>query len=403
MFNHFRKRFFILFLFSVMCSAAKAYDEDRTVDRITLDKENFLDIKAYQPRKSLDYQWYDSLNGARIYGGSLDQDRLYLLSGFKFQSDLSNYVTTRIHADQEDFLAVEPYPLPQLEIETFPWAGKLGVSLLGAAAYDKRQADLGGAITWGRQPWNYTRLAWLKVDAMYNRKNSFDESYYSQDPTTTQLQGAYLLAGKHRLRYSLAVDSPSTLITPQTQGVFQQKGYRYELLYDYRLDKQYIVGSTVHGFQKHKSVDQTAQHQSQDTIFTSIDVYWANLDRAREQRIGLQFDGINSDFLDYLDASHSIAYSLQTLQLYGSQHLPYGPHTAWDFGVYLGWAMENKNYATAGLANEDNNSFQGKFRTGFEYHSLDRKSVLLLNFSLELDNLFQSPLNGGSASFQKVF
>jgi hypothetical protein len=199
------------------------------------------------------------------------------------------------------------------------------------------------------------------------------------------------------------VDTASTLTTPQNQGAFEQKGYRYRLLYDYQLDSQHIAGTTVHGFEKHKSVDQTAQHQTQDTVFSSIDLYWANLDREWEQRIGLQFDGINSDFRDYIDISRSIEYSLQTLQLYATQHLPYGPHTAWDFGVHLGWAMEDKIYPTGSNANEDNNSFQGKFRSGFEYHSTNRKSVLILNLSLELDNLLRSPLNGGSASFQKVF
>jgi len=390
----------------IICSSAWAYDDAKTVDRIILDKENFLDIKAYQPHKSQEYQWYDSTNAIRVYSGSLDQDRLYMLSGFKFQSDLSDHVTTRIHSEQEEFLAIEPVPLPQMEIEVFPLGNELGVSLLGTAAYDKRQADLGGAVSWGRQPWNYTRLAWLKVDAMYNRKNDFDSSYYSTDPATTQLQGAYRLAGKHRIRYSLAVDSASALVTPQSQGQgqreFRQKGYRYNFLYDYQLDSGHVAGTSIHGFEKHKSLEQPAQHQSQDTLFTSIDVYWANPDLNRERQIGLQLDRISSGFLDYIDAGNSIDYSLKTVQLYGTQRLPYGPHTAWDFGVYLGWAMEDKIYATA-RANEDNNSFQGKFRTGFEYRSLDRKSVLSLNFSLELDNLLQSPLNGGSASFQKVF
>lgn len=403
MIKTFSKTVFIASLVCMTCSTAKAYDDARTVDRIILDKENFLDIKAYQPRKSLDYQWYDSTNAARLYGGSLDQDRLYLLSGLKFQSDLSNFVTTRIHTEQEDFLAIEPYPLPQLEIEVFPMGNDLGFSLLGTAAYDKRQADLGGAVTWGRQPWNYTRLAWLKVDAMYNRKNDFDQSYYSTDPTTTLLQGAYAVSGKHRIRYNLAWDSASTLKTPQTQGMFQQNGYRYHFLYDHQFDSRHIVGTTIHGFGKHKAVDQTAQHQTQDAVFTSVDIYWANLDHQWEQRLGLQYDRINNGFYDYLVANNSIDYSLKTIQLYGTQHLPFGDHMAWDFGVHLGWAMENKIYSTVNNTNEDNNSFQGKFRTGFEYHSLDRKSALILNFSLELDNLFQSPLNGGSASFQKVF
>ena len=394
---------FLLPSIFILTSPAWAFDDDTSINRISLDKENFLDIKAYQPRKSLEYQWYDSTNGARVFGGSLDHNHLYLLSGFKFQSDLSEYVAVRIQAEQEVFYAIKPFPLPLLEAQVFPWAKNLGISLLGTAAYDKRQADLGVALSWGRQPWNYTRLSWLDVDATYNRKNDFDESYYTKNPTTTKLEGAYQLYNKHIVRYSLAVDSPLELITPETLGTFKQEGFRYYLLYDYRFSHTQLVGTTVRGFNEEKSSAQTVLQQHQKTVFTTVDMYWADLNRDKERRLGIQLDSINNQFNDAVNADNSLEYSLDTLQLYATQRLPYGPHTAWDFGVHLAWAMEDKKYLPPEIKDEQHDSFQGKFRTGFEYFSLDRNTVLMINLSIELDDLFKSPLNGGAAGFQKVF
>jgi len=380
-----------------------AFDDDKTINKIILDKENFLDIKAYQPRKSLDYQWYDSINGARVFGGSLDHNSLYALTELKFQSDLSQYVTTRIQAKQEVFYAIKPFPQPVLEIQVFPWAKNIGVSILGTTPYDKRQADLGVAVSWGRQPWNFTQLRWIKVDSEYNRKNPFDDSYYNENPTTTELEGAYKIQTKHIIRYSFSVDSPLEFITPEIDGTFKQKGYRYNFLYDYQLNDQKLVGITARGFKEEKSSDEIDLHQDQNTTFTSIDVYWADVNPDKERRLGLQIDTLNNRFNDHIDAGNSLKYSLDTLQLYGTRRVPYGAHTAWDFGVHLAWAMEEKLFTPPESADEQNDSFQGKFRTSFEYFSLDRKSALQLHMSFELDNLLKSPLNGGGASFQKVF
>jgi hypothetical protein len=380
-----------------------AFDDDRTINKISLDKENFLDIKANQPRKSLQYQWFDATNGARVFGGSIDHNHLYVLSEYKFQSDLSKYLTTRIQSNQEVFYAIKPVPFPILDIQVFPWAKDIGISLLGTTPYDKRQADLGTAISWGRRPWNFTRLSWIRVDSEYDRKNDFDDTYYRKHPTTSELEGAYIIQNKHIVRYSIALDSPLEFITPQTQGNFKQQGYRYDLLYDYQLNQQELVGITFRGFQEEKSSDDTELHQDQNTVFTTVDVYWADLDRDKERRLGLQLDALNNRFNDYVDAENSLEYSLETVQLYGTHRFPYGPQMAWDFGVHLAWAMEEKLFTPPASADEHNNSFQGKFRTSFEYFALDRKSFFAIQLSLELDSLFKSPLNGGGASFQKVF
>ncbi|WP_455212250.1 hypothetical protein, partial [Kaarinaea lacus] len=214
---------------------------------------------------------------------------------------------------------------------------------------------------------------------------------------------AYILQNKHIIRYTLALDSPLELITPETQGTFKHEGYRYDLLYDYKLNQQELVGITIQGFKQEKSSEESGLHQDQNTTFTTIDVYWADLDPDRERRLGLQLDALHNEFNDYLDENNSLEYGLDTVQLYGTQRFPFSLHMAWDFGVHLAWAMEEKQYSPPARTDEQNDSFQGKFRSGFEYFSLDRKSVLQIHLSIELDKLSRSPLNGGGASFQKVF
>ena len=112
-----------LFL-AVVSSAASAFANDYEINDINLNEENFLDIKAHRFRKSLDYQWYDSNNGWRMNGASLDGDLAFLQTELKLQSELSDYLNVRLELEQEVFYASKDAPLPTVEVELYPWGGK---------------------------------------------------------------------------------------------------------------------------------------------------------------------------------------------------------------------------------------------------------------------------------------
>lgn len=388
----------------VVNDAAWAFDDDKQINKVNLSPENFLDIKAYSFRKSLQYQWFDALSGWRINGGSLDGDRSYVFTDLKLQQELSKYINARLEIQQEVFYATKPSLLPLLELEVFPWAKIFGVSLLGTAAHDKRQSDLGFALTYGRRPWNYIRYSWLSVDHFYNEKNDFDESYYTEKPESMKLEGAYKKDKQYKLRFSAARDTPLELVLPEQDGLFTHQADQLRLLFDYFVNDYSIVGTTIRGFEVDKSLVQTDQNQSQAINFLSLDVYWVTgLKQRYEIKIGTQYDQLNNELSDYVNASLNQTYIMQTLQFYGTTYHSYSTHMAWDLGLYMGWVNEKEDFQSADKQDISYDGFQAKLRTGWEYHSADNKNSLLINITFNLDDLINDPTDGGGLSFQAVF
>jgi len=122
-----------------------------------------------------------------------------------------------------------------------------------------------------------------------------------------------------------------------------------------------------------------------------------------ELRLGTQYDQINNDIRDLITTSNDLDYYMKTLQVYGTAYHPFNEHMAWDLGLYIGQAKEEQNYLLDPVRNTLNDDIQAKFRMGFEYSSSDGRSAVQFNISLNVDDLFNDPGDGGGISFQTVF
>ena len=395
-------------------SVVFAFDNDYEINDINLNEENFLDIKAHRFRKSLEYQWYDSNNGWRMNGASLDGDLAFLQTEIKLQSEVSEHLNVRLELEQEVFYADKDMLLPTVEVVLYPWASStgtgdswtddIGFSLLGTPAYQKSEMDVGAAVIVGRRPWNYTRLEYVDIDSMYNEKNSVDNSYYNTQPWSLKLHGAYQFGQHYKFRYSLKREDDLELIDPDTSGRFTYKGNEYSLLLDYLPTPESVIGITLDGFSLDKSKAFTGYDQQQATDYISADIYWVNgMGQAYEIRVGSQYDYITNSLRDYVDQNNDLEYHMSTLQLYTSAYHPFNEHMAWDLGLYVGDVEEKQNYLYDNSRDTLNEGIQAKLRMGFVYSSTDGHSSLQFNVSLNMDDLIDDPGDGGGISFQTVF
>jgi len=264
--------------------------------------------------------------------------------------------------------------------------------------------DLGVALIWGRRPWNYTRFEYLDVDALYNEKNSIDNTFYSKKPKAMTLNGNYQFGGQYKLRFSISRDKPLEFIDPDNSGVFKHEGSDYFLLFDYQPAADSVIGITVNGFTLDKSSSQTGQNKQQATDYISADVYWVEgMGKLYELRLGTQYDHITNDIRDFITISNDLDYFMKTLQVYSTVYHRFNEHMAWDFGLYIGQVEERQNYLRDNSRNTINDSVEAKFRMGFEYSSSDGRSSLQFNLSLNADDPFNDPGDGGGISFQSVF
>jgi len=389
---------------SLITQPAFAFDKDFEINDINLNEENFLDIKAHRFRKSLEYAWFDSNSAWRITSASLDQDLAFVQTELKLQQELSEYVNIRLEMAQEIFYADKELPLPVTEVEIYPWAGDIGFSVLGTPTYDKRDLDLGVAVIWGRRPWNYTRFEYVDTDMLYNQKNVNDNSFYTTNPRTMKLEGAYQFDEHYKLRFHVKQETPLERVDPDISGLFKYEASDYFLLFDYQPTSDSVIGITLNGFTLDKSRSETGQNQQQATDYISADVYWVQgMGKQYELRLGTQYDQINNDIRDLITTSNDLDYYMKTLQVYGTAYHPFNEHMAWDLGLYIGQAKEEQNYLLDPVRNTLNDDIQAKFRMGFEYSSSDGRSTVQFNISLNVDDLFSDPGDGGGISFQTVF
>lgn len=387
-----------------LSTQAFAYDNDTQINNINLNPENFIDIKADRLRKSLELRWDDIISGWQMTGGSLDADRLFLDTDIKLHHDLSDSIFARVQIDQEYFYARQPFAPPQIDLGGYPFDIPIGISVLSTFAYDKRQFDLGGAVILGHRPWDYLRFAWTRVDTKYNEKNDFDDSHYSEKGEILNLEGAYRLSNRFKLRFSFIKDTPLKFITPENNGIFKHKKNQYKLTLDYKRKEKNHMGVAVKGFDLEKSKQTDNENRQQHTRFNSVEVYWLdNINLEYELTVGAQMDYIKNRFADRLNNNDSLHYQMQTWQMYSILHHDYSDHQGWDLGLYISHVDEKEKYDTTVRSDKALTQIESKLRTSWQYKSLDEKSVLLIHISFNLDDLKGDPTDGGGMSFQHLF
>jgi len=382
-----------------------AYHDDKIIDDIHLFDETFLDINSNDFRKSLDLVWLDTLSGWRMGGGSISTDYLFLQTHLKLNHQLSEKFELGLDLEQVDFYSQANVETPLLYMDVYPFAAAdIGLSFLGTAAVDKRQSDLGFAVTIGRRPRNYIRLSWLSVDHYFNEKNSIDDAYYQKSGDQFLLQGSYLPASQWRIFFDLEKRTPIDFIFDNQISRFQSEFYNYRIGVIHHIDRDQFAGVNARTMRYVKSLAETASDESQDVDYQMLDMYWVKvIDRESELTVGLRYDDFNEQFYDRQNPANDYNYQLETLQAYLSLHHDYVIHQAWGLGVYAGWSERGKRYPAAANQDEVNDGVQAQLRVSWEYHSADKSSRLVFNFGLNLDDLSNDPGDGGGIYFQTQF
>lgn len=386
--------------------SALAFDDDRTISNIHLKDESFLDINAHQFRKSLDLLWLDTTNGWRATGGSVSTDRLFLYNEFRFYKQLFDAVAFGMRFEQENFYARKPTPLPLIFIDVYPQPEhNVGVSIVGTPAYDKRQSDMGYAITIGRLPTNYSRLTWLKVDKYYNEKNEFDDSYYDRFAETWMLEGTYKTGREWIVHYDLKKDTPSDFIYDNQSSRFRHKSHDYKFSLVYLQSKQRFTGINIRSLNTDKYLLETPNNEGQKVDYHMLDLYWLDLgfDGNRELTLGFRYDSFKERLRDYLVSTNSYDFRLTTWQAYATLLNGYTLNQAWELGLYLGWSDRYKQYTANTRYEFDDEGIQAKLRTSWQYQSVDRSSALVITMTFNLDDLIDDPGDGGGIYLQTRF
>ncbi len=384
---------------------ARASHDEKTIDDVRLYDETFLDINANAFRKSLDVAWLDTLSGWRMGGGSTATDYLFLQTHLKLNHQLSETFNFGLDLRQDDFYTSKPLEPPLIFADVYPFKSTdIGLSFLGTAMVDKRESDLGFAITLGRRPRDYLRFSWLSMDHYYNEKNGLDDSYYQEPAEKMMLEGLYNI-GKHwELYFDLVRQTPSDFVVDDQVTHFENEFYNYQMSVFYHFGPHQFAGINLRAMNKVKSLFDTASSDVQEVDYQMADIYWVKgAGREYELTLGLRYDDFDEQFRNLQNQADDYDFKLWTTQAYSALYHSYSVHQAWDIGLYMGWSERDKIYLASTNPDDLNEGVQAKLRGSWEYHSADRKSQLVFSFSLNLDDLVDDPTDGGGIYFQTLF
>jgi len=398
----------IVVLWGILCwgkAELWAFDNDRTINTPDFLEENFMDIKSYQLRKSLDDQWHETDKGWRSVFGSLGPDLMYVLLELRFRQPVSKILTVSYELQQEGFYA--PKPVRQLLDFQFHLGGPYHVSFIGMPFYDKRSADLGMALTLGTRPWNYLRVSHLEQDVYYNEKN-FEEDRYETEPVEDQWEGAYRFSPKWRGRFRFRQDRAMEQSFPLKGLTFKHKGLEGQAILDYHYAERSLVGTRYRGFDFRKShLNPTSpsprQHRKQHVQYLSHEVYWIRPVAKDELTLGGQLDRFGNRLRDLNDVNKSFNYLMETWQAYGIWLQRWKRDMNWEYGFYLGQVHESEKHLTGVRQDKGGKKMEAKLRVSWEWFSPDNKSTVLLSSTWNIDSIPKDFWDGGALGYQTTF
>jgi hypothetical protein len=386
-------------------NASLAFDDDRVISDVHLFDETFLDINANAFRKSLDLVWYDTLSGWRMGGGSTSTDRLFLHTHLKVNHHLSEKFYLGFDLEQDDFYAKKPLQPFLLFADVYPFSSTdIGFSFLATTSVEKKESDLGLALTFGRRPTNYLRLSWLSTDHYFNEKNGTDGAYYAEPGDTLMLQSSYMLTDHWDLHLDWKRHTPHDYVFDDQISRFKNESYNYKTTIIYHFTQHRFAGIDLRAMNDTRSLLDATSDGAQDIDYQSLNVYWANgVEQDYELTIGLRYDDFKEIFRDRQNQANDYNFQLWTVQAYSALYHDFSTHQAWDLGLYVGWSERDKIYLASSLPDDINEGVEAKLRTSWEYHSADKVSRLLLSVSFNLDGLIDDPTDGAGINFQTRF
>jgi len=386
-------------------NASLAVEDDRDISDVRLFDETFLDINANEFRKSMDLVWLNTLSGWRMGGGSTSTDRLFLQTHIKVNQQLSENLNFGFDLEQEDFYAKKPLQALLLFADIYPFSStNIAFSFLGTASVDKKESDLGFALTFGRRPTNYVRLSWLSTDYYFNEKNDEDASSYAESGELLLLQSSYDF-GKH---WSLYLDwkrlTPLEYIFDDQVSSFTNDSYNYKTTVIYHFNQHRFAGIDLQAMNDARSLTEPSRDEAQDIDYRLVNLYWVNgVDQDYELTIGLRYDDFEEQFRDQQNQANSYDFRLWTVQAYTGLYHDFTIHQAWDLGLYVGWSERDTIYVASSMPDDINEGVEAKLRISWGYHSADKVSQLQLSISFNLDDLIDDPTDGGGIYFQTLF
>lgn len=387
--------------------ARAQFNGDFSIEKHTLDEENFLDWKAYQHPFPWRYDLYTAPNYFRGTVGSLSQKQFYFFEQIRLEKDLGKYGTVLYFEEEDSFFRAEPiYREVELRLGRGVYA-----SVLGFPRAEKINGHQGYALAYGeRTDWTWLRVTHLDQFRLFNQENT-GAARFDVEPELNRLDARAFPGERVFFQVELRDERPTVLRTPSDDSAESRRefyeGRKGEAVLDVHWSADVVTGLHVR-----RQIEKRRREPFGVSTVTparqTLELTWADLYAAVTLaggsviEAGVYHGAFRNDIAADAPAER-FDHHLLTDAAYGVWTYPYSDWWQWVFSFQAGEAdLVERDGALPPTSHVDERSGQLKAGVGFVMQEAESYRFLF-NTTWDLDIIDQRQWDGGNVQLIFLF
>jgi hypothetical protein len=393
--------------------ACAQFNGSFSIDTVHLNRENWLDWRAYQPPTEWRQEDYRQPIAMQASVGSLSQVRFFQAHEIRLEKDLGAYATFLYSQNEYSLFRSNPlYQEVELRVGTAGTYGGFYGSIIGFTYPDKSLGNQGLALAWGkRTDPNTVRLSYLQEQALFDDKNS-GTARYTRDPILNRVQARVFPGDTLRIDVDYRDEPEARRFTPAADSLpsAKQETYRaqkFDGWADWHARDDLVFGLIVSDNTEHRQLIPDAPSPALPAQDQTLTWGWTELN-ARWTLAGgdaLTFAVVDSRFENVIDSADlALAYHfrLRTTQGYALWQVLRSAWFRWTFSLQVGEVRLFESASSDPAERNDRPTTQGKF--GFGVILTEARSYRFwFQSTWAPDAISGQKWDGGNVQFQLYF
>lgn len=393
-----------LFLLAAFAATARAqFNGSFAIDKVRLNRENWLDWRAYQP--PVDWRWdaYRAPNAFQASAGSLSMVRFYETDNVRLEKDLGAYATFLYSQSETSLFRTDPL---YQEVEMRFGAGGLYGSIVGFPKGDKALSNMGGAAAWGkRTDANTVRLSVVEEQALFNEKTD-TTARYRHAPILNRLQARFSPQERLVAEVDYRDEPTAVLVSPDLAERQIYRSQKLDAWADWWVNKRWMLGVTVSDNTERRQLvpDAGSATPAQQQGLTWG---WSELHALAVLPGGdrLTLALVDSELDNVIRSSDPLSawrFRLRTTQAYGLWEIVHSPWLHWTVSLQVGEVRLLKPSSPNERERNDTATIQGKAGLGILLTEAQSYRFWFLS-TWANDAISGQKWDGGNIQFQLFF
>ncbi len=390
------------------CGAAPAayaqFNGSFALDKAHLNRENWLDWRAYQPPPEWREDAYRQPNAMQVSVGSLSQVRFFQAIDIRLEKDIGAYAT--ILYTQDEVSLFRSNPIYQ-EAEMRFGANGLYGSIIGFPNADKSLGSQGLAVAWGkRTDPNTVRLSYLQEQALFNEKTE-GTARYASAPILNRLQARFFPGERLRVEVDYRDEPAARLVSPELHKQETYQAQKFDGWADWSAREDLVVGVVASDNTERRQFIPDAASPGLPAREQALTWGWSELHGVWTLAGGdvLTLAVVQSAFENVIQAPDPqlvYHFRLRTTQGYALWEAVRSAWFRWTFSLQVGEVHKFEAASKDDAERNDSPTVQGKFGFGVILTEANQYRLWLLS-TWAPDAISGQKWDGGNMQFQLFF